>query len=169
MSNYRRIRISGGRYFFTVNLADRRARLLIDYIDLLHHAFQKVQNRHPFIMLAHVILPDHLHCIWRLPPSDNDYSTRWRIIKTEFSLTLPPAAKPIRGVWQRRFWEHAIRDEDDFRRHADYIHYNPVKHGHAESALQWPHSSFRRYVRDEIYPPNWGVADPSPNMAAGER
>ena len=168
MPDYRRMRVSGGQYFFTVNLANRCARLLTENIELLHCAFRQVQERHPFSMLAHVILPDHLHCIWRLPPDDDDYSTRWLLIKTKFTRMLPQSARHARGVWQRRFWEHLIRDETDFRRHADYIHYNPVKHEHAKSAMQWPHSSFHRYVKEGIYPPNWGGGNAHKNIAAGE-
>jgi putative transposase len=139
MANYRRNLLLGGSYFFTANLADRRRALLTDHIDVLRAAFRRVRARHPFAIEAAVILPDHLHTIWTLPESDADFATRWRLIKGGFSHALPGgerisasrAAKSERGIWQRRCWEHTLRDEDDFARHLDYIHFNPVRHGHA--------------------------------------
>src|SRR5262249_23270965 len=123
--------------FFTVNLADRRHALLTDHIDLLRAAFRQVRARHPFAVEAALILPDHLHAIWTLPDGDADFATRWRLIKSGFSHGLPRterispsrAAKGERGIWQRRYWEHTLRNEDDFTRHPDYVHFNPVKHG----------------------------------------
>ena len=146
MTNYRRLRQPGGTYFFTVNLADRRQRLLTDHIDALRGAFREVRQAHPFIIHAVVILPEHLHCLWELPAGDSDYSTRWRQIKAAFSRALPKeeavaasrARKAERRIWQRRFWEHAIRDDADYAARFDYIHYNPLKHGCAKRARDWP-------------------------------
>jgi len=162
--NYQRHRVPGGSYFFTVNLLDRKASLLTDHIDSLRNAIRKVREAHPFHMDAIVILPDHLHTIWTLPAGDADYSTRWRLIKTEFSLAVPGGErrsqsrtdKGERGLWQRRFWEHTIGDEEDYARHVDYIHYNPVKHGHARRVIDWPYSSFHDYVTRGILPEDWG-------------
>lgn len=172
MRTYQRLRIDGASYFFTVNLAERHAnRLLIDHIDLLREAFRQTRKDHPFAIDAIVILPEHLHCLWRLPPGDADYSTRWRLIKARFSMALPKTErisqsrrrKNERGLWQRRYWEHVIRDEQDYQNHVDYIHYNPVKHGHVQAARDWPYSSFHRWVTQGFYDENWGAA---PNIAA---
>jgi putative transposase len=164
MTNYRRNFLSGGSYFFTVNLAERRARLLIDHIRLLRAAFRYARARHPLAVDAIVILPDHLHAVWTLPEGDCDYPLRWRLIKSAFSRALPATErispsrmrKGERGIWQRRFWEHTIRDERDFARHVDYIHFNPVKHGFVARARDWPYSSFRRMARLGVYPEDWG-------------
>jgi len=135
MTNYRRNFVAGGSYFFTVNLADRQSRLLTDNIELLREAFRYARARHPFQIEAIVVLPEHVHTIWTLPPDDLDYAMRWRLIKTTFSRGLPKGERISqsrrdrgeRGIWQRRYWEHTLRDELDFERHADYIHFNPVK------------------------------------------
>jgi len=164
MTNYRRYRLKGGYYFFTVALAERRGRLLTENIQGLRTAFREVKDAHPFTMEAVVILPDHLHCIWTLPEGDDDFSTRWRQIKAAFSRQLPKTErrsksrlnKGERGIWQRRFWEHAIRDELDYQRHVDYIHYNPVKHGYVTRVADWRYSSFHRFVRLGVYPSDWG-------------
>jgi putative transposase len=159
MTNYRRHRIPGGTYFFTVALADRRSALLTDQIISLRAAFRDTRRRHPFTIKAIVILPDHLHTIWHLPDGDVDFPTRWRLIKSRFSRDLP-TGEPLtasrarsgeRGIWQRRYWEHTIRDDDDFARHVDYIHFNPVKHGYVAHPAEWPFSSFRRMVQRGIY------------------
>ena len=176
MTNYRRSRIEGGTYFFTVALAIRSSTLLTDRIDVLGAAFRYAQVRHPFASEAVVVPPDHLHALWILPPGDEDYSTRWRLIKTEFSRAIPAGenrtasreAKSERGIWQWRYWEHLIRDEADFARHVDYIHYNPVKHGHAQRVVQWRHSSFHRYVRSGILPVDWGAGGVSEQGEFGE-
>ncbi|WP_029890096.1 REP-associated tyrosine transposase [Polycyclovorans algicola] len=166
MRRYIRSRNAAGCYFFTVNLSDRRGNdLLVRNIGALREAFRDVQRRHPFTVDAVVILPEHLHVIWTLPPNDADFSTRWRLIKSGFSRALPPgervnasrARRQERGIWQRRFWEHAIRDEGDWRAHVDYIHYNPVKHGHATRAVDWPYSSIHRHIREGLCIPNWAV------------
>ncbi len=163
MANYRRYRLQGGCYFFTVTLADRQGRLLTENIQGLRSAFREVKRAHPFTMEAVVILPDHLHCIWTLPQGDDDFSTRWRQIKAAFSRQLPKTErrsksrvnKGERGIWQRRFWEHAIRDDLDYQRHVDYIHYNPVKHGYVTRVADWRHSSFHRFVGLGLYPNDW--------------
>ena len=164
MPNYRRARIAGGTYFFTVALADRSSDLLIRRIDCLRLAYGFVDQRYPFETIAICVLPDHLHAIWVLPPGDTDFSLRWSLIKSGFSRGLS-ASKPRsaskrskrdKGIWQRRFWEHVIRNEKDIERHMDYIHYNPVKHGYVSRVCDWPHSSFHRYVRMGILPQDWG-------------
>lgn len=170
MTAYRRHHVSGGTYFFTVNLAERDRRLLTEHIGALRDAFRRVRAAHPFRIEAVVVLPDHLHTLWALPAGDHDFSLRWRQIKSAFSrameteehLSASRARKRERGIWQRRFWEHAIRDEEDFSRHVDYIHYNPVKHGHVKNVVEWPYSSFHRHVGWGVYPADWagaGVAD----------
>jgi putative transposase len=167
MRTYKRLRISGGKYFITVNLAERRNNdLLIRYIDCLRKAFRQTRNHHPFEIDAIVVLPDHLHCIWQLPAGDDDYPTRWRLIKARFSMAVPKderisrsrLRKGERGIWQRRYWEHAIRDDQDYQNHLDYIHYNPVKHGYVQTAKEWPHSSFHRWVKFGRYAENWGAS-----------
>ena len=168
MTNYRRYFVPGGSYFFTVNLADRRLRLLTENIGLLRAAFRNTHLRHKFTIDAIVILPDHLHTIWTLPEGDGDFAVRWQLIKANFSRGLPQVErvsasrlrKRERGVWQRRYWEHTLRDDDDVARHVDYIHFNPVKHGHVEHVAAWPYSSFHRMVRLGFYPQNW-AADPN--------
>ena len=164
MATFRRLHVPGGTYFFTVNLADRRGTLLTSYIGMLRAAFVETKSLRPFTIDAIVILPEHLHCIWTLPQGDTDFSGRWRSIKAGFSKRLhaeTPVVSAPRGergslVWQPRFWEHVIRDPEDLARHLDYIHYNPVKHGHAVRPLDWPYSSFKRYVRWGVYPCSWG-------------
>jgi putative transposase len=165
MPNTIRAYIPGGTYFFTVNLLERRRRLLVENIEPLRNAFRTVKQQRPFQIEAIVILPDHLHCLWTLPPDDCDFSTRWRLIKSAFSRAIEPGeristrrqVKSERGIWQRRFWEHAIRDQSDFDRHLDYIHYNPVKHGLVERVSEWPYSSFHRFVRLRYYPLSWAA------------
>ena len=164
--NYRRAKTEGGTYFFTVTLADRRKSTLVDHIDLLRSVTRLVKERHPFTIDAIVIMPEHLHTIWTLPEGDKDYPTRWALIKAGFSRTLPKdeaisesrLAKGERGIWQRRYWEHQIRDDDNFARHVDYIHFNPVKHGHVASPIDWPYSSIHRFVSTGILAANWAAA-----------
>ena len=175
MPNYRRAWVPGGTYFFTVNLLERRRCLLVERIDVLGDAFRAARAIRPFAMPAWVVLPDHLHCLWVLPEGDADIATRWRHIKRSFSRAVPTGerrtlrrvTKGERGVWQRRYWEHLIRDEADLRAHIDYIHINPVKHGHAARAADWPHSSFHRYVRDGSLPVDW-AGDPEDVTRTGE-
>lgn len=162
---YRRADVAGGTYFFTVNLLDRNRRLLVEHVDVLREVMRNVKTARPFHIDAMVILPDHLHALWTLPEGDADYPTRWMLIKSGFSRRLPTGerrnasrrAKGERGIWQRRYWEHLIRDERDFAHHVDYIHYNPVKHGHVNRVADWPYSSFHRYVRNGTLPLDWGV------------
>ncbi|MDH4560095.1 transposase [Pseudomonas sp. BN411] len=177
MTNYRRDHTPGATWFFTLNLADRRSRLLIDQIALLRASFRYCMKRHPWRINAIVILPDHLHALCTLPPDDADYALRWRLIKTEFSRALPygeqasesRSSKGERGIWQRRFWEHRVRDDDDFARHVDYIHHNPRKHGHVERVADWPWSSFHRYVNAGILPVDWAGDGGDMERGAGER
>ncbi len=163
MVNYRRNYVQGGSYFFTVNLQDRQSKLLIDHIDLLREAFRTVRSQQPFSIIAIVILPEHIHTIWELPPDDDNYSSRWRAIKSLFTRSLVKKgvelSKNKKGeysLWQRRFWEHTIRDENDLQRHVDYIHYNPVKHGWVDSVKEWEYSSFHRYVKLGWIGEDWG-------------
>ena len=177
MTNYRRNFVLGGSYFFTVNLADRRLGLLVENIGLLRAAFRSVRERHPFTIDAAVVLPDHLHMIWTMPDRDADFALRWRLIKSAFSHGLPSgeavsgsrSAKGERGIWQRRYWEHTLRDQDDFARHLDYIHFNPVKHGHAARVGDWPYSSFRRWVRLGAYPKDCADDSGKESSTFGER
>lgn len=165
MPNFRRWRVPGGSYFFTVNLLNRSQRLLVEHIDILRAAFREVRAAHPFTIDAIVILPDHLHAVWTLPPGDEEFSMRWRQIKSAFSRALPKTEsrsrsrtrRNERGIWQRRFYEHVIRDDDDYGAHVDYAHFNPVKHGLVERPIDWPYSSLHRYMREGILPPNWGT------------
>jgi len=170
MTEYRRFYISGSTWFFTVNLAERRNnRLLVEQVSLLREAFRYVKRKRPFRLDAVVVLPDHLHCIWTLPPGESDFSVRWNMIKGYFSRHIPigervsdsRAKRCERGIWQRRFWAHLVIDQDDFNRHMDYIHWNPVKHGHVNRVIDWPHSSFHGFLRSGVYPPDWCGVDVS--------
>ena len=229
MPNYRRARVPGASYFFTVTLADRAEHWLVEQIDALRGAFARTRGELPFRVDAIVVLPDHLHCIWTLPPGDANFSLRWQRIKGRFthachaadavrttpiarpspvgrsfsapiarpspvgrSFSAPiarpgpvgrsfsaPIARPSpvgrsfsapiadRRIWQHRFWEHVLRDDRDFERHVDYIHFNPVKHGHAGRAADWPHSSIHRYIRTGLLLPDW-AGDAEIDACAGE-
>ncbi|HWB19918.1 MAG TPA: transposase [Phycisphaerales bacterium] len=170
MSNYRRWRVAGGCYFFTVNLLNRRQQLLIDHIDLLRSAFRKVRDAHPFHIDAVVVLPEHLHCVLTLPDGDANYSKRWSEIKKTFSRGLTATENRSRsrirtgerGIWQRRFWEHVIRDDSDSASHIDYIHFNPVKHKLCARPVDWPHSSIHDFIHQGILASDWGTCG-SPN------
>lgn len=161
---YRRADVKGGTYFFTVNLAERKRTLLVDQIDLLRDVINNVMSRHPFRIDAMVVLPDHLHAIWKLPKDDCDYPKRWMLIKSNFSRGIKNGErinpsrinKGERGIWQRRYWEHLIRDEQDYKGHVNYIHYNPVKHGYVDFEANWPHSSIHRYIKVGLLPCSWG-------------
>ncbi|MCU0833898.1 MAG: transposase [Chromatiaceae bacterium] len=177
MTDYRRLKTPGATWFFTVNLAQRRgSRLLVDQIDGLRGAIRKVKTAHPFAIDAIVVLPDHLHCLWTLPDDDGDHATRWGLIKAEFSRDLARRERISdsrrkrgeRGIWQRRFWEHLNRDDRDYQRHIDYIHWNPVKHGWTQRVADWPYSSFHAYVRRGFYPPDWDE-EPVESIEEGER
>jgi len=163
MSNYRRLYIPGGTYSFTL-VTYQRQPIFTDpqHIDLLRQAFREVKSKRPFDLLAIVILPDHLHCIWRLPEGDADFSTRWQMVKTAFSRRVPAITNKdgAKLIWQPRFYEHCIRDEADFNKHLDYIHYNPVKHGIALNPVDWPYSSFHRFETIGWYTNTWGNTVP---------
>lgn len=162
--DYRRHRVPGGCFFFTVNFLERRDNdLLTRHVDLLRSAVRTVRQARPFTIDAWVVLPDHLHCVWSLPRGGDDFSTRWRLIKTIFARSLPAnehrsAARRRhreRGIWQRRFWEHSIRDHRDFAAHVDYVHFNPVKHGYVAEVAHWPYSTFKACVRRGFYLADW--------------
>jgi putative transposase len=173
MPDYRRWRVPGGTYFFTVVTYQRR-RLFDSAVarELLGSVIRDCRTEWSFHIDAIVLLPDHLHAIWTLPTSDDRYSARWSRIKKEFTRAwlqrggVEAAPSPSqkregrRGVWQPRFWEHVIRDERDFERHADYVHYNPVKHGLSSRPADWPHSTFRQWVERGSYPADWGRTAP---------
>jgi putative transposase len=162
MVRYRRNFAEGGTFFFTVTLAGRASRALVDHIDALRDAIRQTQQSQPFTIDATVILPDHMHMVMTLPDGDADYPNRWRLIKRRFtdvvigsSEVVPRHRNGEVALWQRRYWEHTIRGEKDLERHIDYIHFNPVKHGLVARARDWPHSSFHRYVRDGVLPADW--------------
>jgi putative transposase len=178
MPNYRRAYQPGGTFFFTV-VTHRRQKLFQreEARQILREAIQRVQNERPFEITAIVLLPEHLHCIWKLPEADADFSRRWGCIKKYFTQawlkercamhTLPdgggfeenvsPSRRKHRerGVWQKRFWEHRIRDENDYMRHVNYIHYNPVKHRLVNCPHEWEYSSFASWLKDGYYNENW--------------
>ena len=172
MPDYRRNRVPGGTFFFTVNLLDRRSNLLVARIDALREAVRQARARAPFHIDAWVVLPDHMHCLWTLPEGDANFPGRWRAIKTAFAKSLPVGeprslvmtTRGERGIWQRRYWEHTIRDDRDFAAHMDYIHFNPVKHGLVAHPADWPHSSFHRCATSGLYPAGWkgGGDEPQP-------
>ena len=171
---YRRAKVPGGTFFFTVTLADRRANTLTTHVDLLRETFRVTQRQRPFTIEAIVILPDHLHTLWTLPPDDTNYAARWQAIKTRFTQQvaalghLPRHANSEPRLWQRRYWEHCICDETDWARHMDYIHFNPVKHGHGPRVADWPHSSFHRYVKRCDLPLDWGGDNTTNASSFGE-
>ncbi|MDX2201749.1 MAG: transposase [Hyphomicrobiaceae bacterium] len=178
---YRRTRVEGGIYFFTV-VTHRRRKLFAspEANVILREAVESVRARHPFETIAQVVLPDHLHAIWRLPEADADFSTRWRLIKSTATRALlgsglvPAGARVSRergeqGVWQRRYWEHLIRDEEDMTAHIDYIHLNPVHHGLVAAPIDWPHSTFRTWVAMGLYPADWGSREPAEVPMWGQR
>ena len=165
---YRRARFEGGTYFFTLVTHKRREILTMpENVVLLRNAIRYVMDNHPFKIDAFILLPDHLHCIWTLPQNDFDFSMRWRLIKSYFSRNCAERYKirPVesrrkkkeQAVWQQRFWEHTIKNDRDFERHVEYIHYNPVKHGFVKKPSCWEFSSFHRYVKLGQYDLNWGA------------
>jgi putative transposase len=175
--HYRRTDVAGATYFFTLNLAERYRTLLTDHITTLRTVIRGVKQRHPFHIDALVILPDHLHCVLTLPEGDADYPLRWTLIKAGFSRHIPRTErrnssrvdKGERGVWQRRYWEHMIRDEHDYARHVDYIHFNPVRHGYSSRAADWPYSSIHRYIAAGTLTRDWGVGEVEEDGRFGER
>ena len=176
MVRYRRNFVPGGTYFFTVTLADRKSSALVHHVSDLRMAFRTARQKRPFTIEAIVILPEHLHTIWTLPPGDCNFSGRWKRIKGYFTHRLVAAGVPVRrhrngeyALWQRRFWEHTIRNEIDFERHVDYVHFNPVKHKLVSRVRDWPYSSFHTYVRRGLLPADWGGDVEEPMMDLGER
>jgi putative transposase len=171
--NYRRTIIPNATYFFTVNLAERKKSLLIDRIEQLRMAFKVVKLRHPFFIDAMIVLPDHLHMIMTLPVGDANYSQRLNLIKGNFSrsfeafekISINRKKKRERGIWQRRFWEHLIRNEEDYQKHVNYIHYNPVKHGYVKNPSDWQYSSIHQYIASGTLTSNWAI---EPNYEEAE-
>ena len=168
MPNYRRAWHPGGTYFFTVNLLERSGNdLLVKHIEELRAAIRAVMRSHPFTIHAWVVLPDHFHCVVELPQDDSDFATRMRLIKTRFSKLIAPnenrsavrVRRVERGIWQRRYWEHLIRDDKDFAAHMDYVHINPLKHGLVKRVGDWPYSTFHRLVEQGVYPYDWAGGD----------
>ncbi|MFL5069628.1 MAG: REP-associated tyrosine transposase [Xanthobacteraceae bacterium] len=175
MVRYRRNFIPGGMFFFTVTLIDRRSSALVENIASLRRAFRITRAERPFTIDAIVVLPEHLHIVMTMPPEDSDFSGRWRQIKSLFTRDIVarglPVARNERGeyaLWQRRFWEHTIRDEKDLGRHVDYIHYNPIKHDLVSRVSDWPYSSFHRYVRQGWLPEDWAGVAADPGTGFGE-
>jgi putative transposase len=175
--NYRRSFISGGTFFFTVTLQNRKSALLVEQVHLLKEAFRRVKSQYPFYIKAYVILPEHLHMIWELPPDDWNYSQRWQQIKAHFSklvyksgIELSKTKHNEYRLWQRRFWEHTIKDVRDFESHINYIHYNPIKHGLVNDLHDWPYSSFHHYVQRGLLSKNWadGVLSVIDSVCFGE-
>ncbi|EMI5803691.1 REP-associated tyrosine transposase [Klebsiella aerogenes] len=162
MSNYRRSYLPGGCWFFTVNLQNRHSDLLTRHTDHLRAAIACAKRKRPFQINSWVVLPEHMHCIWTLPEGDSDYSGRWREIKKSFTRALAQSQ-----IWQPRFWEHAIRNDEDYRRHIDYVYINPLKHRLVGRVSDWPYSTFHRDVRQGLYPEDW--AGHIAEMDAGER
>ncbi len=162
MVSYRRNPVAGGTYFFTANLRDRRQTLLVEHVDAFREVVRGVRREIPFVIDAMVILPDHWHAVWTLPEGDAAYARRMRLIKSRFTRKLLAAgvvlAKDGRGdydLWQKRYWEHTIRDDLDLEAHVNYVHINPVKHGYVKRAVDWPHSTLHRYVRNGLLPADW--------------
>jgi REP-associated tyrosine transposase len=169
MLTFIRSKKRGGTFFFTIITYRRRKILTIpESINILHEVISEVRREHPFFIDAWVLLPDHMHSIWTLPKGDDDYSRRWGLIKARFSrsartlfhlddlMTDSKEHHRESTIWQRRFWEHQIRDERDLNAPLDYLHYNPVKHGMVANVAEWPYSTFHRYVEQGLYPANWG-------------
>ena len=179
MPNYRRPNISGGTYFITQVTYQRETWLCGEVgRKALREAIERVKEKHPFSIDAFVLLPEHFHCLWTLPPNDGDFSMRLRLIKTYVTkhygqelainreISLSRQKRKESNLWQRRFWEHLIRDEQDFANHCDYIHYNPVRHGLCTNPQDWQFSSIHRFIAQGIYPANWG-RDGSPEIPQG--
>ena len=176
MPNYLRAWRPGGTFFFTVNLLQRQDNdLLTRHIEVLRRVVMDVKRRHPFVIHAWVVLPEHFHCVIEIPPDEADFALRWRLIKMDFSKAMPLTERRNasrrkrgeRGVWQRRYWEHRIRDDADFCAHMDYVHINPVKHGWVKRVADWPYSTFHRLVKAGVYPADWaGGVEETPGPPA---
>jgi REP-associated tyrosine transposase len=176
MVRYRRNLIEGGTFFLTATLADRTSSALTDYIALLRRAFRLTRREHPFTIDAVVVLPDHMHIIMTLPPEDANFPIRLSLIKRRFTGAIAKTGAKIArhpnreaALWQRRYWEHTIRDDVDFERHVDYVHFNPVKHGHVTRVSDWPYSSFHRFVQRGILPEDWAGDSSQTYASFGER
>ena len=176
MVRYRRNFVCGGTYFFTATLVNRASSALTDHVAQLRNAFRVTRQAHPFTIDAIVVLPDHLHVVMTLPQGDADFSNRWHLIERRFTVAITKAGVPVArhrngeyALWQRRFWEHTIRDDRDLRQHIDYIHFNPLKHGLVKQVRDWPFSSFHRYVRLGLLPEDWGGVVDETKMSFGER
>lgn len=170
MSRYRRSLTTGATFFFTVTSYRRRPILAhAEVREALREAIEHVRTTMPFTIDAWVLLPDHLHAIWTLPPDDAAFGKRWGMIKahvskncahlidTQIVRSASRVSRRESDFWQRRFWEHQLRDERDYERHVDYLHYNPVKHGLVSQVAEWPHSTFHQYVKRGVYANAWGV------------
>jgi putative transposase len=177
MSEYRRSREPGGTYFFTIITFDRAPILTTpESIAIFRLAWNMVRKKKPFKTVAICVLPDHIHTIWRIPEGDADFSMRWKEIKRLYTKGYlenigfggernnSRVKRKEVGIWQRRFWEHTITDENDLNNHIDYIHFNPVKNGLVKDPTEWPWSSFRRYVKLGFYPVTWGGGNLSIEM-----
>ena len=169
MPTYIRDNTPGATWFFTVTLRDRGSHCLTDHIGILRACLALTKAKHPFRIDAMVVLPEHIHAVWTLPADDANFSLRWLLVKRRFTRQLlceglldasssRKRGDAERSLWARRYWEHRIRDEDDFAHHVDYIHFNPVKHGLVPRAADWPHSSFHRYLRRGVLREDWGMA-----------
>jgi putative transposase len=174
MVRYRRNFVPGGTYFFTITLADRRSSVLVDHVAALRLAFRVTRRERPFAIDAIVVLYEHLHAIFTLPTNDADFSGRWRRIKGIFTRQVIKAGVAVEhrangeyALWQRRFWEHTIQNDDDFARHVGYIHFNPIKHGLVGRVRDWPYSSFHRYVRQGLLADDW-AGDVDEGLEFGE-
>jgi len=175
MSTYLRTWQPGGTFFLTLALANRDSALLTEHVGLLRTAFRQARSARPFRIDAMVVLPEHLHLLCTLPAADADYATRIAHLKAGFSRGVPECgslarrSRRERGIWQRRYWEHTVRDEKDLLGHIDYIHYNPVKHGYVSQARDWPWSSFHRFVANGMLAPDWaGICENNPPTRYGE-
>jgi len=159
MPNFQRANQPGGTFFFTVVTYQRKPFITQPICrETLRQVIHQVRQENPFTLDAWVLLPDHMHCIWTLPERDADFSKRWGLIKARFTKNIRRSSLQLpKTIWQNRFWEHQVRDDLDFEKHVDYIHYNPVKHGLVSSVRDWPFSTFHRFVRSGIYEINWGA------------
>jgi len=175
MVQYRRNFVAGGTYFFTVTLIGRDSDILTRHIDALRASVECIKHTQPFEIVAWVVLPDHLHAVWTMPTGDCDYSSRWRAIKSNFvrslkrqgvSITMRTDGSAL--LWQRRFWEHTIKDDDDLRRCVDYCYINSVKHGLVTAVVDWPYSSFHRDVKRGVYPRDWAGVGVQSESGFGE-
>jgi putative transposase len=176
MVRYRRNFIAGGTFFFTVTLSDRTSRALVEHVHILRSAMTEVRRSHAFVIDAVVVLPDHLHVVITLPDGDADYPNRWRLIKRRFTDGVMKSGTAVaRGrnreaaLWQRRYWEHTIRDGNDFEQHVDYIHFNPVRHGLVDRVCDRPYSSFHQYVQRGLLPQDWAGDFGQEPASFGER